>query len=473
MSRPTSWILVFNGPNTIELWLGKVGTDRNARTAGEGSPISREEVLNFTTQHRKVDVVYSERTVLDPTASTGAHLVIRPEIQDSIVLASRTDRNQQKLDSPNLLFSAGSNNLGIVLKTPAGYSPKGSDQLASPTTSLPSLASADISTDERPRIGEYRIQQTLKGDTYLDRIVHFSPNSELLATARISHERIVKLWILHSGKSWTLHGHDGPILDITFSPDSKLLASASQDTDVILWSTSSGKMVKMLGGHKRSVVATAFSLDGDILASASRDQTVKLWDTQSGNSFRTLKGQFGEMTAVAFSPDGKLLAAASSDRTVRLWNIQAATKSNRRLPKSWTLGTREVEVTLEREVHGTEPDVVALVFSYDSQLLISKSLPYITELRNISSGFVNHRSSTNNLWSKSMRFTSGGKLLASQYNMVKMWSTSLKAAQQAIGTRQATGMAFSSDYKLLATAWMDGSVTLWALDDLSMLSTVN
>jgi WD40 repeat protein len=64
-----------------------------------------------------------------------------------------------------------------------------------------------------------------------------------------------------------------------------------------------------------------FSPDGKVLSSASYNNTVRLWDASTGAWKQTLEGHSGRVTAVAFSPDGKALASALYNETARLWNV--------------------------------------------------------------------------------------------------------------------------------------------------------
>jgi WD40 repeat protein len=94
--------------------------------------------------------------------------------------------------------------------------------------------------------------------------------------------RTVKLLDVSTDQSRSLTGHAGQVNSVAFSPDGKILASASSDNSVRLWEVSTNQPVgQPLTGHTDAVLSVALSPDGKMLASAGSDKTVRLWDVSA------------------------------------------------------------------------------------------------------------------------------------------------------------------------------------------------
>ena len=74
---------------------------------------------------------------------------------------------------------------------------------------------------------------------------------------------------------------DGWLLDVTFSPDGRLLAAGDWDGRVTLWDVSSGSRRKTFTETRGGVHCVEFSPDGKKLAVGSEDQTLRILDVPS------------------------------------------------------------------------------------------------------------------------------------------------------------------------------------------------
>jgi WD40 repeat protein len=95
-----------------------------------------------------------------------------------------------------------------------------------------------------------------------------------------------------------------------------MLASASEDGTVRLWSIPGGQSRSVLSGHTDHALCLAYHPAGNWLASGGRDNTVRVWDVSTGQIVATLPGGKAYFSSIDFTRNGDVLVAGDSDGTL-------------------------------------------------------------------------------------------------------------------------------------------------------------
>jgi WD40 repeat protein len=140
---------------------------------------------------------------------------------------------------------------------------------------------------------------------------------------------------LTAGWSGPAPAHEGVFALSAFSPDGRLLATASAGRELVVWDAAEGRELQRLAGHDTDVIALVWK-DARTLRTAGADvsgtedpthgedhrrATVRTWNVATGAQLQTLTVRVdlryhwrtGPTGCAAFSSDGKLLAVVDRD----------------------------------------------------------------------------------------------------------------------------------------------------------------
>ncbi|KAI3438112.1 hypothetical protein D9Q98_000553 [Chlorella vulgaris] len=116
---------------------------------------------------------------------------------------------------------------------------------------------------------------------------------------------------------FVLRGHGNNVVDLGWSPDDSLLASASLDNMVHIWDAGSGHHLRTLDYHTSFVKGLAWDPVGTYLATQSEDKSVVIWRCDDWSVVECIKARYARLvtstfsTRMSWSPDGTYLATGN------------------------------------------------------------------------------------------------------------------------------------------------------------------
>ena len=231
---------------------------------------------------------------------------------------------------------------------------------------------------------------------------------------------------------------------LTLSRDRKTVVVAGGDAKIRFVDLATGMVRRTFVGHTNAVYATVFSPDEKLLASASRD-TARIWDVSSGRELWKVEGFRCPAKAAVFSRDGQMLAVAGNDGILKLYDVTSR---------------KELRSMVHVNSVSIDMSVYALAFSHDDQKIYAANGDGTISEWDTSSGRETRAWKAHDHTTLKLAFSSDYTLLASfGDSVVKLWDTktwrevrSLSMVRESQVTALPSAIAFSNDGKLIAAS---------------------
>ncbi|MEM7772097.1 MAG: serine/threonine-protein kinase [Cyanobacteria bacterium P01_A01_bin.37] len=253
----------------------------------------------------------------------------------------------------------------------------------------------------------YVIAETLSHHDEDVKELVLSSDQQLLASG--SDDTQVILWdMVNRQMKFLLTGHKNSVNALAFTPNDQYIASAGGDLYIKIWNTETGTEVKTLTGHTQSVNDLIFTSDGERLISASADATIRVWNWRSGEEVMTLSGHEGFVNTIALSPDERALVSGATDNTIRIWDVATGEETGQLLghtsfvnavaisPDGQWVSSASADATIKlwnpntgreiRTLDAHDSYVNALLFSPDGRFILSSSADQTIKLWQVRAG---------------------------------------------------------------------------------------
>ncbi|HEX5052628.1 MAG TPA: protein kinase [Planctomycetota bacterium] len=275
-------------------------------------------------------------------------------------------------------------------------------------------------------------------------------------------------------------------LAIALQPE-LLVAVGLEDGSVLRFAGPSERPLEPLIGHRGAVYALAFDRDGTLLASASFDKTVRIWSTTDSSAAVVLIGHEQPVNCVQFAA-GTTLASGSADGTVRVWDVlhNRATVTYRApvhsfftavdcsrdgsrvvvsASRSGTVDVVDAETgALERQLPGPENDsVTALAFAPDGRRFAAAFRQEVSvRIGDVTTGRLGEPMQGHDVSVTAIAWTPDGNTLvsAAEDGTVLAWDAAkLTARREAwIQDPGVTALAMAGDGATVALGTPDGTI---------------
>ncbi|SCW00335.1 LAFE_0C01926g1_1 [Lachancea fermentati] len=164
---------------------------------------------------------------------------------------------------------------------------------------------------------------TFKEHTSAVTAVQFAKRGQLLFSSSL--DGTVRVWDLIRYRNFRTFtaAERIPFNCLAADPTGEVVCAGSVDSfDIHVWSVQTGQLVETLSGHEGPVSCLSFSSENSVLASASWDKTIRIWSIFSRSQQVEPLELYSDVLSISMRPDGKEVAASTLDGQILLFNIE-------------------------------------------------------------------------------------------------------------------------------------------------------
>lgn len=112
---------------------------------------------------------------------------------------------------------------------------------------------------------------------------------------------------------------------LAVDPSGEVVCAGSLDNfDIHVWSVQTGQLLDALSGHEGPVSCLSFSQENSVLASASWDKTIRIWSIFGRSQQVEPIEVYSDVLALSMRPDGKEVAVSTLKGQISIFNIEDA-----------------------------------------------------------------------------------------------------------------------------------------------------
>lgn len=271
-----------------------------------------------------------------------------------------------------------------------------------------------------------------------------------------TEHRTVRIWpIAQKEPKSDLVGQTSSLTTVAVSPSARLIAAASTEGVVCIWSPPFHSSQTVLRDHEDVVSALAVSPDGTSLASAS-GEGFRIWDTRTALLAHRCGHHNAKIKQIVYAPNGLLIASGDDGGVVNVWNSVDGAR-----------------VTSFCE-HGSE--ITGIVFSCDNETVATSSRHGPVFVWAASNGRVVGRFDVGRKTLQPLVFSPGGDVLVGGDVTGTVFTWDVASGRQLWRRQNHKNkigcLAFSPDGTALASGGWDGNVVVWSSYRGAVITTV-